>query len=151
MLSQVQWSESHSPLKMSVFVGWDSDICTLLTESNSETNGIFAVCRRLEELNTVHMWHTQSIGTNRRKWAINTVPIHWPRTPTQNVVFQYSVSRTFWSQHNRQLRYSITWGTNSQIQHSHERPALPLSRIHCILMFVWWYRSLVTHPDQFNL
>jgi hypothetical protein len=60
------------------------------------------------------------------------VPTCWPQKHTQGIVFQYSVSRTLWSQHNCQPRYSVTRGTNNQVQHSHERPALLLPQVHCI-------------------
>jgi hypothetical protein len=67
--------------------------------------------------------------------SISTASFCWPPKHTPNMVFQYSVSRTFWSQHNRQPPHSITRGTNNQIQHSHERPALPLLQIRWISCF----------------
>jgi len=67
MLSQVQLSESHSPLQMNEFSGWEWDGCLILTASVSEINGIISVCRRSKESNTVHMRHTQNDGTGSER------------------------------------------------------------------------------------
>jgi hypothetical protein len=58
--------EFHSPLHMSVFIGYEGDGCEILTASVSETSGIDAVSRWSEESNTKRMRHTQSIDTNRQ-------------------------------------------------------------------------------------
>jgi hypothetical protein len=47
----------------------------MLTASVSETIGIFTMCRRSEESNTVHMRHTQNGNADHERWAISTAPI----------------------------------------------------------------------------
>jgi hypothetical protein len=88
---------------------------------------------------TQRLWDIRKALILIMRWGISTASFCWPPKHTQNMVFQCNVSRSFWSQHKRQPPHSVTRGTNKQIQHSHERPTLPLSWIHCILQFFFWY------------
>jgi hypothetical protein len=146
VLNQGQWSEFHLPLGMCINrIGGRGLRNTHCICQRDQWHIYCVLLVRIIEHSAWDIPRTRALIVRDELLAQHQL---LASTHTQDKVFQYSVSRTFWSQHNSQSRYSITWGTNNQIQYSHERPTLSLSRIHRILLFFWW--DSVTHPDQFN-
>jgi len=133
IILRAQWSESHSPLHMSILIEWKWDGCGIPTASVSETYGMLTVCCRSEESNTVLVKHTQKIGTKSQRWTISTAPILWPRHVHRKWYSNIADLEHFGVNTTCQACYSMTWCTNNKVQHSHEGPALPLPKINCIL------------------
>jgi hypothetical protein len=141
MLSHIQCLESLTPIWVYSF-GGNERVTEYLLHLSPRPMAYF-LCAASQKNQTQHMRHTQSGDTDHERWGISTASLCWPPKHTQNMVFQYSVSRANWSQHNHKSHRSIQHEVRTSKYSIVMRDQRCLCReIHCIFLCFFWYGIL---------